>query len=307
MNFNLTFFYEIENLTFNDENLSNKNLIQYFLVTSNSINMFISSILIIIGLIGNLTSMITFLYSKSNLPKIASSNFLILLTLVNIIYLCLYWYTSTLNRTIFYLSLKGKTNVLNSFNLIDKNVMMCKIVGFIKNMFRTLNVSILVIFSLERLLAVYYPVKMLHFKRNNSKLSYAIVGIVILKAILANLYIYHYSNLIQVTNSTSNFNRFSINPTNEKTYCSIPNNVFNSFLKFHSSMYMYIVVAYLFIFISLIAIIIKLQTQNRKNLKDKSSRVMIKSNDQTSINDLSKLNYQNQYVQVPLSISGSRV
>ena len=268
--------------------------------------MFISFILIIVGLIGNLTSLITFIFINSNFLKLASSNFLISLTLANIIYLCLFCYTSTLNRTIFYLNLNGQTNILNSINLIDKNYQVCKILGLIKNICLTLNVSILILFSLERLLAVYFPVKMLHYRRNNSKLSNVILGIVILKAIITNFYIYYYSNLVQIdefkNNSTSNFNSFSINLTIEKTYCSIPHNVFNSFLKFHASKYIYMIVAYFIVSFSLITIIIKFKKTNKTISRyssiylSKTSKLLNKSHDQLSSNDLSKLNSQNQKV-----------
>ncbi len=111
-------------------------------------NIYVSSFLVFIGIIGNLISILVFVRSIRHSPKILTRNSLILLTFSNLMYLMLVWYYQVLE--IFY----------DRFYLINTHTFVCKSVIYMINLAITLNALITVRnshhFSLKKAFNLFY-------------------------------------------------------------------------------------------------------------------------------------------------------
>ncbi len=95
-------------------------------------NVYVSSLLVFIGIIGNLISLLVFARSLRHSPKIQTCNSFIVLTASNLMYLILVWYFQVLKR--FY----------DRFYLMNSNVFVCKSVIYSINLSIALNALITV-------------------------------------------------------------------------------------------------------------------------------------------------------------------
>lgn len=95
--------------------------IDIYLDKINQISMCTSLLLIIFGCLGNVVSLVIFLYSNKKLPKITSSKYLILLTIVNTAYLLIELYINTLNRFIYQFKLHKSNHLLFKIYFFDSS------------------------------------------------------------------------------------------------------------------------------------------------------------------------------------------
>jgi hypothetical protein len=109
----------------------------------NSFNMYISILLVLIGLIGNSVTMRVLVYAKKRSPKINCLNCLIILTQANILQLVAHFYMS----------------FIMSVYLFDSNVIACKLFNYLRFFSRFMALSSILVFSFVRTLAIYYPFK----------------------------------------------------------------------------------------------------------------------------------------------------
>lgn len=234
---------------------------------NNYISMCISIVLVIFGCFGNILSFIIFVYSNKKLPKITSSKFLILLTIVNTIYLLVHFYIETVNQIIYIFDLKNEENIFVKIYHFDTNSYVCKLFSYLKYCGRYLNVMLTLSFSLERTFAIYYPFQM---RIRNIKNTPIFKGSIILSFILP-VYLLKLidvfptidSNNSTLANFTPNFNLRSLRPTFQEYFCTVAEKDVKLLFKLHAATFLFILLAYILVSLSILAIIVKLRRQEQ--------------------------------------------
>jgi hypothetical protein len=179
---------------------------------------YVYSILSIIGTLANLFSFIVFMSDRKNAPRIHSKKILCLLTLSNSIYLILFWYIFILPKIIKYLSKistlnpsnKGQTNGsiilsasfldMEKYYLINSNMWMCKCMFYFYKVFLFINSSMTVIFSIERALAINFPINMRIIREKHRFLFKNCITIVVAYCFLYPTYYLYLLNIINTHN-----------------------------------------------------------------------------------------------------------
>lgn len=224
------------------------------------LNMYTSMFLATFGSIGNMFALFILIYARNKLPRIVGSNYLVLLTVTNTLFLAVHFYTGTFIRLVYYLGL----DEYNRFHVLDSSEIACKLLTYLKYCARSLNTMLTVCFSLERLIAVYYPLQM---RSLNSKCS-----VIFRVAIIVSLVLPSYSlflteltpntltvNLISDLNLTKSFNLYALTPSHDFYTCSASRKNFRILVKFHFLMFFIIFMCYIFTSVSIFAIIVKLK------------------------------------------------
>jgi hypothetical protein len=106
----------------------------YLLRNSTPIHVYLCTVLVVIGVIGNIISLIIFIRSAKYSPKITTRHSFILLSLSNLVYLLVFWYFSVFPKTLHYFQINN--NIAANISLVNSNVYVCK------SIFYSLNVSI---------------------------------------------------------------------------------------------------------------------------------------------------------------------
>ena len=233
----------------------------------NSFNMYISVILVLIGIMSNTVTMRVLFYARKRMPKINCLSCLILLTQANIIQLLAHFYMSTLTRIIYHFGMEK--SFIMSVYLFDSNVVVCKLFNYFKFFSRFLALSSILVFSFVRMLAVYYPFK--SFKRFEKCLLFILFGVSVLYP-LCYLFIYDIveTGNLSNPNSSKNFHVAALTPIFQNVHCSIPIKYEKIFLVIHWISLFFIFVSYFIISLTnvmLIAHDIKLRKQTRTNIR----------------------------------------
>ena len=97
------------------------------------ISIYASTLLVIIGCFGCFISLLVFWHSKHKRPKIRAKDYLTILTIINSIYLLVYWYNHTTQTMIDIYEFKKNDLVYIIFNFKNSNSFICKIVNYILN------------------------------------------------------------------------------------------------------------------------------------------------------------------------------
>lgn len=233
--------------------------------------MYLSLALVIIGCMGNILSFIVFIKSNKRLPKILGFEYLVVLTITNVFYLLIHFYTSTLNRLIYLLKLKSTENFIFQFYKFDTNAYVCKSLAYLKYFFRFLNVMLILSFSLERTLAIFYPLKM-RIRTLNARFY---IKVSFILSLIMPIYLLHLADAIPVSdanklflntnnmNMISNFNLFSLRPTFQNKFCSISDTKVKYLIYFHSVTFIIILSAYMTVCVSIMAIVFKIKSKNK--------------------------------------------
>ena len=225
---------------------------------------YITSLLALVGLLGNLVSLIIFVNADKHLPKIASRNYLILLTIVNTVYLLTHWYNSTFTRIMINYKLFVTWDLFNTSSIV------CRSVGFTKSLCRMLSVLLTMTFSLERLLAIVAPLKVLNIKRHFIKISMLDVLVIVATSIALTCYIFLLTEPVPFESSRIDlddgrktiFNKYSLIPqASSQTHCSVPKRNTSLFFKIYLVNTLVLLVAYLITSVSLIVIVVKLTNE----------------------------------------------
>jgi len=243
----------------------NLNSIKGFFDKYNSLNMYSSAFLIIFGVLGNSITFIVLFYARKRLPRINSINSLMFFTLTNVVHLLIHFYSNTLSRIIYHFDLED--SILVYIYFYDTNKYVCKLFAYLKFFTRFLNLTIIVIFSLERLLAIYFP-----FKSAEKNKNYILIWLVIV-SFLYPMYALFFCETIEISsdrvnynssfNSTKNLNLGTITPILGNSYCSITKPSEKLFFKFQSGSYFIIIIAYFFVSLSIILIVCKLKKKEK--------------------------------------------
>lgn len=250
---------------------------EYYLTFFSKLNGISITFLFLFGLFGNSIMLVTLAHKNAELPRIACKNYLILLTIVNTLYMTVHWLTSTQAHLNSNFHLFSHLNELINFNA---NVMVCKSLGYLKNVCRFMSVILTAIFSVERLCAVYFPLKLINLKRSYMRMMGLDILLVLLLSTLATSYVLFFMNIVPVdanlitTSSRIRFTYMSLNPSVGKTYCSVSSADRLAFLKFYRITLCIIIIAYLLISVSLILLVKKLRQQRRFRLLFRSANQM---------------------------------
>ena len=175
----------------------------------NLLNIYVCTFLVIIGTIGNMISFIVFIRAGKKAPRIMTKNILILLTISNSIYLVLFWYISIFPKIIMHFKLDLSTNrnlnFTKTFNLtvesnstiilapkttigylfiekfyqINSNIFVCKILSYLISVSIFMNSSITVTFSVERALAINFPLTIRNLREKRRFLFKIIIILII--------------------------------------------------------------------------------------------------------------------------------
>lgn len=237
------------------------------------LNMYSNLTLIILGLVANLIALPILIYSKHRTPRIVGVNYLILLTISNTSYLVIDFYINTYNRLIYYFDLDYE----KSWQLFDSCTFFCKLLPYLRYSTRLVNVMLTVGFSLERFIAVFWPLQMRALKWKFCvflKSSIAISFILpIYLPFLVELVPNSELNILKDKyNLTTSFNLYSWMPFLGNSTCAPKKAYYPLLLKFHFFLFVVTLFSYLFIGASIFAIVLKLKKQGRFIFRDRSNR-----------------------------------
>ncbi len=247
----------------------------------NQFSIYICSLIVILGIIGNLVSFCVFLRAGKKISKsrIITKHLLILLTISNSVYLIFFWYFSIFPKLLVQFQ---HLNTFKNFYIINSNIFVCKLISYWISIAICVNSSITASFSLERALAINFPLKFKNFRENNSKIFKTIVVLICLISVILPLY-----NLI-LTNLTRHSSRTDIR-------CDIPGKYENIYFNL-TIFFILITLAVPFLIISISNTIILLAIdRNRK--KFFSNRLV----------DNSKIDQSMRLTKILITISASFV
>jgi hypothetical protein len=196
----------------------------------NTLNIYFCTALVIVGTFGNCLSFIVFIRAGKKAPRIITKNILILLTISNSVYLILFWYISVFPKLInhfkldlssnrnlnftktFNLSLEGTYVILAPKNtigrlfieklyLINSNLYVCKAMSYLISVSIFMNSSITVTFSLERALAINFPLKVRNIREKHRFLYKLAMAVIISYCFLFPIYHLYLSDMIKHGNN----------------------------------------------------------------------------------------------------------
>lgn len=167
------FTFNQTNFVYEYEDQSLNKFIEIFYIMSKWLNVIFLTLVTLIGLYGNTMSIIIFTSKSFNKSSIKILQ----------IYLVLISISDTLVLLFHYLdfSLRSWVNLIDihssKFNFVDKNQFFCKVIPFLRSVFRTISVYSLVLISTQRLVVLYFPIiksrwSLLEF---NKKIIYILV------------------------------------------------------------------------------------------------------------------------------------
>ena len=157
----------------------------------NFLNIYVCSLIIVVGIIGNMISFRIFLKSgkKQSKSKIITKNLLILLSISNSIYLVLFWYYSVFPRT--------QSAFFKKLFIFNSNVFVCKFISYWISIAICINSLITASFSLQRALVINFPLKFNNFKENNKNVFKAIIFVACFISTILPIYNLILTNLTQ--------------------------------------------------------------------------------------------------------------
>lgn len=231
-----------------------------FIERYNVINMYTTMFISLVGLVGNLFALVVLVYSRHKLPRIIGKNYLILLTLTNTIFLLIQFYVTTYNRMIYHFRLS------RTFQLLDSNLVVCKLLPYLRYAFRLMNTMLTVCISVERLLAVFRPlqvrsldVKCAYLFRLAILVSFVLPAYLLFLTELVPNTELDYNNIYTKMGIKKSFNFNSLTPLIGEHTCSIAKKNFALMLTFHILLFSLIFLCYLVIATSIFAIVLRLK------------------------------------------------
>jgi hypothetical protein len=234
---------------------------------SNIVSMYSSTFLCVVGLFGNMLSMIVLIHARKRTPKFNSANSLLIFTFTNLLQLILHFYMNTLNRLIYNFDLED--TFLLSFSQFDSNWLICKLCSYLKFAVRFLNLSVMFYFCTKRLSLIYSLFEAFKLKTKNY-----LFNLLIVISFILPLYLVVFCDTIAVSNdymlprrlnatSSPKFSLNTLTPILKNTYCSIRRQNESLFFKLHALTHFVIICVYFFVSISLMAMIFRLKTRLR--------------------------------------------
>ncbi len=182
---------------------------------TNILSIYLCTILVLIGILGNLISFYTSLKYNVKTSHNFSQRTLVLLTISNSIYLVLFWYYSILPKLINNFELNKPLNVSRangtisnekqffSKNIfvqlyrINTNVLLCKSISYLISITIFINSSITTLYSLERAIAINLPFKVRNLREKHRSRFRIVIFLVIMYSILFPSYNLIITNIVK--------------------------------------------------------------------------------------------------------------
>jgi hypothetical protein len=232
----------------------------------NSLNMYSSLLIILLGLTCNLISTFVLFHAKNRQPKFNCINSFIFVTLTNVFQLIVHFYTSTLNRIIYHYDLKDQLGYLQGF-LFDSSQIGCMLFFYFPIQNKLTNLSVVLLFSYERTLSVYYPLK-----NFNTTIRYLFVAL-LLFSFGFPVYLLIFGEIVEIKsdmkhfvnnfNTTRNFQIRSLTPIFNGTVCSVSPKHEQIYSNLHMTSIFLILLSNTFISLFIVLIFVKLKIRNR--------------------------------------------
>jgi hypothetical protein len=162
----------------------------------NSLNMYCSIMIILFGVASNLIALRVLIFSRRHFPKINCIYSLMFFVITNLLQLFTHFHVNILSRVIYYFSLEN-TFLMNIY-LFETNTSVGKILAYLKYLTRFLNLSIILNFSIERAIDIYFP-----YATFTDKSKLFILVFVLLSFIMPSYFLV-FSRVIQKTHGRSN-------------------------------------------------------------------------------------------------------
>lgn len=175
---------KLDNITLTDEILDNTNLetwIENFYYLSKLVNAFIITLITLFGLYGNTMSLFVFFsdcFRKQSIKILRM--YLVFLSISDLFVLIFHYIDFT------FLSWTNLTKSRNFLlNLVNNSRTSCKLIPFLRNIFRTTSIYCLVFLSIQRTVSLYFP--MIKSKWSNLKFNKMLIWIILGLSIFLNL------------------------------------------------------------------------------------------------------------------------
>ena len=239
--------------------------------TFNKINMYTTILLTPLGCIINILSVLILIYSRHKKPRIFGSKYLIVITLTNTVYLLTSFFNGTYYQIIYFFKL-DYNYYSTSFPFFNSNTHVCKTLPYLKLCAKMLNTLLVVCFSLERFIAVYFPFKA---RTMNSTISVSFTISILISFVIPAFVLFTNDlrsnkggeNLIyNVYNLSRSFNYYSTIPAIGSQSCTAYGKKYQTHLFFSFVFILIVFLSYFFVSFSLFAIIAKLK-RRQKNLR----------------------------------------
>ena len=233
-----------------------------FLETSNYVNMHFSLFQTIVGLMGNIFTIIVLTFSRKKQPRIVNSSYLIILAITNTVYMLIHFNTDTYNRMVYFFK-------IDHLQLLHSNIFACKTVYYLKYASRYMNTLLNVCFSVERLLAVFSPLKIRHLR---SKRTFMFSSSIFVSFSMAIYYLIFFELVPKNDVYSSDFNQTKVInyhlpiPNSGNYVCTLGKRNLWIKLAYNSASLILILSSYLFVSGSILAIIFKLRNPRNNNL-----------------------------------------
>jgi hypothetical protein len=235
------------------------------------VNICACTLLVLFGFCSNALSLMVFWHSKHKTPKIGARDYLTILTIVNSLFLVIYWYNMTGPLILAYFDFRPDSLTSRFFNLKDSYSVVCKLVNYSQQVTRCLSTLLTLAFTLERTLAIYFPFKLRHYKQNVNFLSMTILCCLVLFSVLISIDSFvFYEVLDQSTDNSTNLVPYlscQIAYAHQATH-----NRITYFVAIFT-----LVIPFMLIIVSNVAIVLRLK-RAKKTLHSGSSRGSTKSN-----------------------------
>ena len=187
-----------------------------FLVNTKIINIYLTIIIIVIGLFGN--GLAVFVFAQKRFRLHSSSVYLLCLAISDGLFLLMHFFEDTIrtyidvylngetnsldpiclsikNQDLFLHStstpstspLDNKTSLLRAFNITDRFVLMCRLVNYFRYFLRFISAYIIVAFTIQRTIAIYSP--FLQTKFESIRIAWIIIAAIALIGGLLNVWV----------------------------------------------------------------------------------------------------------------------
>ena len=228
------YIHNITNLNLNPNHINDCKVdasAAMFLDKSREVNVFITAIIIIVGLVGNILGVVVFIQKRFR--QKSQEVFLLALAISDGLFLLTHFFEDTLrtyidiyvrnnltcnrnnfNQTASNFTFNGK-NIFLIINITDNFEIICRLVNFMRYVLRFISAYIITIFTIQRTIAVYFP--LCQKKISSPNLAWKIAsGLIIIAAILCSCVPF----LFQLNQYPSNRIKFSYCDT-DKNYNQI--------------------------------------------------------------------------------------
>jgi hypothetical protein len=166
-----------------------------FYTISKFINVYAITVITILGLLGNLLSIHVF--CSKQYKRIPLKIYLLSLSISDIVVLITHYTDFTFRA---WINLHGVFD--SNINFVDKSWIFCKLVSYLRNVFRTSSAYIMLLMTWERFIALYFPMK--KTKLCSFRINKILIRILIIISLTLNSPILYLADIVKDPNSDYN-------------------------------------------------------------------------------------------------------